>query len=196
MTQIDSSLPLLLAELPLPAIAFKSTILPALGVAALLIVVHGVFVFASSRRLKSARLGWLATALYALFVALVALLGVSSLGSVVLLGHMSGYALLAHVAAAGAFTFLLVAIAYFYLPWADVLQDETTQRWWLVRWSAWGLMLSCIAAAATMFLSMLPILDSEGLLQAAEVHRFAGLAVVATALVHLYSLSCTKMGLR
>lgn len=192
----DVPMPTIFADLSLPAIDFKSAIVPTLGGLAALVVLHAFFVFASGRRRTSARLGWLTTSVYALFLVIVAVLAASSLGSIMQFGHMSGYALLAHVSAAGGFTFLLVAIAFLYLPWAKDDREDIAERWWLVRWSAWGLILSSVAAAATMFLSMLPALDTGGLLQAAEVHRFAGLAVVATAILHTYSLSCTKLGLR
>jgi hypothetical protein len=197
MNQFNFSLTPLLAELPLPTLEFKSAIAPTLGGIALLIFIHAVFVFTSSCRRRSAFLGWLPAALYALFLVSVAVLGASSLGAIVQFGHMSGYALLAHVAAAGGFTFLLVAVAYLYLPWnRGDYSERTSQRWWLVRWSGWALILCSIAAAVTMFLSMLPVLNTNELLRAAEIHRFSGLAVVAAALLHVYSLGCTKLGLR
>ena len=112
---------------------------------------------------------------------------------------MFGYALLAHVGAAGAFVFLLLLIACFYLPRGrDLLGSETTgdNRWWLARLSAWLLVISSIVTAGTMFVSMLPILDTAGLLEFAMLHRYAGLVVVVSAVVHVYALCCTKLGLR
>ena len=47
-----------------------------------------------------------------------------------------------------------------------------------------------------MFLSMLPILDTQGLIEMLAVHRYAGLVVVVAAVTHLYTLLMTRMGVR
>lgn len=159
-----------------------------------------LFLFATNRKRSNAkhrsiwiRFGYLA------FLGTIVILAVTSFASIIQFGHLFGYALLAHVAAAGAFVFLLLLVACFYLPrGSDLLENEAPgdNRWWLARFSAWLLVLSSIMTAGTMFISMLPILDTAGLREFAVLHRYAGVAVVAAAILHLYSLSCTKMGLR
>lgn len=184
---------MLLAELP--TVPFLPVLAIAAAVTLGLIAVGGLFVLATSRR-EGARPGrnLLAKLCYLVFVAVVVVLSASSFGSMVLFGHMSGYALLAHIGASGAFVFLLLAIAYFYLPRGeDSLPDG---RWWVARWSAWGLVVGGIVAAGTMFLSMLPILGTDGLLNAAAVHRYGGMLAALSACVHFFALCCVKLGLR
>lgn len=178
--------------------------MPALLAAVLLVVVAFILAdalyayFARRRGEATQRRGWLSWLIYLGFMGLVAVLGVTGFGSIVSVGFMSGDALLVHVVAAGAFTFLLVAIAWLFLPRparaGGSFQYE--HRWWLARWSAWLLVFSCLAAAATMFLSMLPILDTVGLSQVVELHRYAGLAAIAAALLHAYALTATRLSLR
>ena len=50
-----------------------------------------------------------------------------------------------------------------------------------------------VLAAGAMFLSMLPILDTEGLIEVAALHRYAGLAVVIAALFHVLALLSTRL---
>ena len=58
------------------------------------------------------------------------------------------------------------------------------------------MIVSGILAAGTMFLSMLPILNTGELLQVAMLHRYAGLVVTLAACMHLCSLVCVRLGLR
>ncbi len=184
---------MLLADLP--KVPFLSVLAIAAAVTLGLIAVGGLFVLATSRH-EGSRPGriLLAKLCYLIFIALVAVLSVSSFGSMAQFGHMSGYSLLAHIGASGAFVFLLLAIAYFYLPRGD--ESLPDGRWWVARWSAWGLVVGGILAAGTMFLSMLPILGTDGLLSAAEVHRYGGMLAALSACVHLFALCCVKLGLR
>lgn len=184
---------MLLAEIP--TVEFQSVLYIAAAATAVLIALGSLFVMSTNRRSSNSEgRNWLAKLCYLVFVALTAVLAVSSFGSMLLFGHMSGYALLAHIAASGAFVFLLLAIAYFYLPRGGA--GDGDERWWVARWSAWGLVGGGIVAASTMFLSMLPILGTDGLNSAAEVHRYGGLAVVVSACVHFFAICCTKLGLR
>ncbi len=171
--------------------------------AAIVLGLVGMFAFATNRRIRdSATRGWLSRLCYAVFLTSVGVLAISSFGSLLQFGHMSGYALLAHVAAAGAFVFLLLVVAVLYLPWGgSVATDENTaavgdQRWWFARWTAWLLVISSLLTAGSMFLSMLPILDTAGLHEAVAVHRWTGLVVVVSALFHLFAISCTRLGWR
>lgn len=159
-----------------------------------------LYLFATNRRHQDSKSRmWVARLAYALFLITIGILAVTSFTSIVLFEHLFGYALLAHVSAAGAFVFLLLLIAFLYLPRGLDATDQFAtgdNRWWLARWSAWLLVVSSIAAAGTMFVSMLPILDTDGLKFYALLHRYAGLLVVVAAIVHFYSLVCTKFGLR
>lgn len=187
---------MLLAELP--SIAFDSVLTVAPIVLAVVLGLGGLLVCLTSRKVQERpRRNILSLAVYLVFLAVVVGLAVTSFGTIVQFGHMSGYALLLHVTGAGAFVFLLLAIAYLFLPRGDAGRvSNNEQRWWVSRWSAWALVIGGILAAGTMFLSMLPVLDTSGLLLAAELHRYAGLVVVAAAIIHLYALCCTRLGLR
>ncbi|MEZ6075223.1 MAG: hypothetical protein R3C56_05975 [Pirellulaceae bacterium] len=125
--------------------------------------------------------------------------GVDGLRLTLVTGQVLGYTLLFHVAASGGFVFLMVAIAFLYLPTGPDYADDRSGRreiWWAARWSAWALVVSSLVAAGTMLVSMLPVLDTQGLLQMATLHRYAGLAVVVSAIFHLYSLTCARLGWR
>lgn len=183
----------LIAELP--EIDFTQAMnVAGLGTVALL-GLGGLWVLATGRGQRNADgRNWLAKICYLVFTVVVVVLAVSSFGAILTEGHMLGYALLAHMAAAGAFVFLLLAIAYFYLPrGSDIPSDN---RWWVARWSAWGLVVAGIVTAGTMFLSMLPVLGSEDMLAAIAVHRFSGLIVVVCMVFHFFALCCVRLGLR
>lgn len=176
-------------------------LITAIGIALVAVLsLSTLFLFATHRkRHNSKNRSWWVRLGYLVFLVTVAILAGTSFASVIQFDHLFGYALLAHVGAAGAFVFLLLLVACFYLPrGSDLRESETTgdNRWWLARLSAWVLVLSSIAAAGTMFISMLPILDTAGLKEFALLHRYAGVAVVAAAILHFYALSCTKLGLR
>lgn len=190
----------MLTALTLPNISFDQALLYS-GVGLLIVLAAGaLFTLATNRHeARGTRRSFLSRLLYFVFLASICVLAISSFGAILQFGHMQGYALFAHISAAGAFVFLLLAIAWLYLPRGD----ETTgvrvagdQRWWVGRWTAWALVISSLVAAGTMFLSMLPILDTAGLLTSAAVHRYAGLAVTAFAALHLFALTCVRFGLR
>jgi hypothetical protein len=191
--------PMLFAELSALRIPF-TTVLAATAIAVVaLLGVSLLRVLATRRHQKPGRQRfWLSRWLYLAFLLLIAVLAVSAFGSIVQFGHMSGYALFAHIAASGGFVFLLAAIALLLLPVNSGSGEHalTDDRWWLARWSAWALVLSGLAAASTMLFSMLPIFDTQGLLTMAAIHRYAGLAVVVAAVFHVYALGCTKLGWR
>jgi hypothetical protein len=191
---------MIFADLSFPSIPFSNLIL-ATGILLLVAVVLGTsWVLLSGRRVsKRESHHWFSRLTYAIFIASICVLSASSFVSILQFGHMSGLALLAHVSAAGVFVFVLVAIAILYLPSDSHLADESIaweSRWWVARWTAWLLVVSSIVAAGTMFVSMLPLLDTEGLVTALELHRYAGLAVVIGAVLHLYALLITRLGFR
>ncbi|HBE71261.1 MAG TPA: hypothetical protein DDW52_24200 [Planctomycetaceae bacterium] len=179
----------------LPVVDFTQA-MNAAGLATVaLLGLGGLWVLATRRgEHKITGRNWLAKISYLVFTIVVLVLAVSSFGAIVTEGHMLGYALLAHMAGAGAFVFLLLAIAYFYLPrGTDIPSDN---RWWVARWSAWGLVVAGIVTAGTMFLSMLPVLGTQDMLAAIAVHRFSGLLVVVCMVFHFFALCCVRLGLR
>jgi hypothetical protein len=189
-----------LAELSLPDIPLSIVLIAAGIVAAAIVIINALIVIPTNRKIREgAKRGFLSQLLYMVFMVLIAVLAVSSFGSILQFGHLAGYSLLAHVGAAGAFVFLLVVIAWLYLPrgyGAPLDEQRGEDRWWLARWSAWILIVGSIASAATMFASMLPWLDTSGLLQYAAAHRYIGVLVVVAAIVHLYAMLCTRLGWR
>ena len=191
---------LLFGELAIPEIPFAK-LLPYAGmVTGAVVGLHALLAFATKRGSSGGRTrNWWSRLCYLVFLVTIVVLAVSSFGAIIRMGHMSGYALLAHIAAAGAFVFLLLPISALYLPRGlgpDSPSTTSDERWWLARWSAWTLIVSGLTAAGTMFLSMLPVLGTESLLLVAEIHRYAGLLVVIAAIFHLYALICTRYGWR
>jgi len=162
------------------------------------------FVIASNRlairsRLPTNRRHWFSFALHVAFLAVIAVLAISSFGTLIATWHLLGYPLLLHLTAAGAFVFLLLGFAALYIPQGRPAPDDqaiSAHRWWLNRWSIWTLVLAGLVTAGTMFASMLPVLDTAGLLQAATLHRYAGLIVVVAAVTHAYNLVCVRIGWR
>jgi hypothetical protein len=190
---------MLLADLPSLNVSFAQVLIAVAVVLAVVLTLGSLTLYATKRDYKRGPTRhWLSRLAYLAYLLLIAVLAVTAFGSIVSVGHLSGYALLFHVAASGGFVFLMVAIAFLYLPTAGPMarHNLSLDRWWVSRWTAWALVASSLAAAATMLLSMLPVLDTEGLLQMAVLHRYAGLAVVVSAILHLYSLVCTRLGWR
>lgn len=191
---------MLLADLQSLNVSFTQVLYVAAAVVVVGLVLAALGVLTTNRRAQpSAGRNWFARSIYAVYVVLIIALAATGLGSILRWGHMSGYALLLHVAAAGGFVFLMVAIAVLYLPaTANVAvgHDGQLDRWWAIRWSAWVLVLSSLVTAGTMLVSMLPVLDTTGLLQMAMLHRYAGLVVVMAACMHLFSLTCVRLGWR
>ncbi len=161
-----------------------------------ILAAHLIFVLATNRRLDNAGpRHWVSLALHLAFLSVMAVLAISSFGTLVTTGHLLGYPLLLHLMAAGAFVFLLLGFASVYLPQGTPQPNApvmNAHRWWLNRWSVWAIVLGSLITAGTMFLSMFPILDTAGLLRAARLHRYAGLFTVVAAIVHAYSLICVR----
>ncbi len=147
----------------------------------------------------SLRRNWLTGLCYIAFCAAIFVLAVTSYGSILRFGHMSNYALIGHTVWAGAFTFLLPIVGLAYLGRgrtglnaAGDGSPGSTQRW-PESLTAWLLMSAALVTAGSMFLSMLPVLDTGGLLQATQVHRYAGAATAALAIIHILSVVVGKL---
>ena len=137
---------------------------------------------------------------YGAFFVCIAVLSITSFGSLWSTGHVLGYPLLAHLTAAGAFVFLLLFVAVIYLPLRSSPQTDealaTEKRpasFAFSRVTLWGLVIASVVTAGSMLISMLPVLDTPGLRQAALVHRYSGLLVAGIAVVHLLSIRRTKL---
>jgi hypothetical protein len=190
----------LVGELSLTGLQFERALLAA-GLLTLLLLAANIFYVKSTGRQREEihQRSWLSRLVYLIFLAVIIVLALTSFGSILQVGHMEGYALLAHIGAAGAFVFLLLAVAVLYLPLGARPGDRSytsDDGWWLARWSAWTLVVSALITAGTMFLSMLPVLDTKGLIEVAALHRYAGLVVVVAAIFHAYALLCTRLKLR
>jgi hypothetical protein len=188
------------AEIPIVNIPIGQLLLAAGLLLSLWLTLASLTIAASRRGKKpTSRRHWLSRWLYVCYLGLVAVLALTAFGSLLRFGHVGGYPLLYHVTAAGGFVFLMVAIAFLYLPTAADELDEHDQpvaQWWAPRWSAWALIATSIATAGTMLLSMLPWLDTQGLRDMSLLHRYAGLGVVIAAILHAYSLFCVRIGWR
>lgn len=129
--------------------------------------------------------GLLARGAYLALLLTILLLSSTSFGSILTIGRLQNYALLSHLATAGAFTFLLLVVAMNYLP-------RGQRGWWMERWSVRLLVIGGLVTAASMFLSMLPLLDTSGLRQAAAIHFWSGIVTACSAAVHAVSLVAGK----
>ncbi len=191
---------MMIAEISLPEISL-SRLLTFVGLGTAIALAISILVVSVSKQHQTGdrHHRWYSVAVYFVFLATVAVLALSSFGALIRYGHLEGYPLMTHIAAAGAFVFLLLLVAFLYLP-TGAANDQpgftAGDRWWLSRWSAWGLIGSSLIAAGTMLLSMLPLFGTESLLLVAAVHRYAGLVVVVTAIFHFYSLICIRLGYR
>jgi len=151
----------------------------------------------------SRRLRWFEWMPYVAFLLTILVLAGTSFYGVLVEGAMHGWGLLMHLTGAGAFVFLLLAVAAVWAPQSQTVEGESlaesgeaSPSWWLSMVSFWLLMLASIATAATMLVGMLPVLSTSGLLTAIDVHRYAGLCVVIAASLHGYSLLVRVRGLR
>ncbi len=191
---------MLLADLPSQNVSFAQVLLAVAVIVAVVLMLATLVLYITSCHYERGRgRHWFSKLVYGAFLFLTAVLAVTAFGSLLASGHVSGYPLLFHVAASGGFVFLMVAIAFLYLPTGVDETDVGSGRreiWWAPRWSAWALVISSLVAAGTMLVSMLPVLDTAGLLEMATLHRYAGLAVVVSAIFHLYSLVCVRLGWR
>lgn len=172
---------------------FQRGILPVLGGTLALVTALAVYYYRTHRhRAVTTTRGWLNRCLYGLFLLVIFVLSVTSFGSILQLGVMQHYALMAHTAAAGAFVFLLLPVAFSYLPRTLRGQDS----WWLESLFAWLLVLSSMIVASTMLISMLPAVNTNQLLLLTDVHRYAGLTTAVSAILHLFTLIGRHSGVR
>ena len=168
------------------------------------LLLHGLFAVSTRRKRDlSNRRGIWASLVYVAFGVVTAFLAATSFGSILTQGKMDHQALYFHVMAAGAFTAIMVLFAYSWNPafgrpiarGAD-FQDNSTNGWWLARWSLWVVLLSSLGVAASMLFGMLPLFDTQQMLVSVAFHRYCGLLLVVGLIVHLYSLAIQRLGWR
>lgn len=154
------------------------------------------------------RFGVLSKIVYAVLLICTAVLGVTSLYSVIPAGHMEGWLLWAHLGAAGGFVVVLAAAA---VMWAEASRfgparspeprghsehpdrEAAAPRFArLTRISFWVLLLAGTITLATMLLGMTSALGTEQIRTMIDIHRYSGLAVVVAAAVHFYSVCLTR----
>jgi hypothetical protein len=144
------------------------------------------------------RLAWL---LYSASIVCVLLLALSSFGALQFLGALTGWSLLAHVAIGGGLIFLLPLLALARSSLYGETQSterlaaaigippeidgESPPRDQAAHY-AFGLVLICgLLSAATMVLSMLPIIGTDAMEWLLVIHYYAGIALVVAILLHL-----------
>ena len=180
-------------KLDVENIAFEKLLIPTAIVTAILFLLNVLTVLSSKKhRTDRYERNWLARLLYLLFIGCISVLAATSFGSILQHGYMEHYALMAHTTAAGGFVFLTLLIAIFFLPRGTA----TKENWRLEKWSVWVLIAGAMVTTATMLASMLPLLDTNGLLQAVQIHRYAGLLTAIAAIFHTFSLIAGRLGYR
>ncbi len=183
--------------LAVDALPFAKVALACMAVTLFCLAIFSVFCWASNKKKMPVRRMWVSSLLHLAFVATVVVLAVTSLQAVFSGNAMAEYPLMAHVATAGAFTFLLLGMAWLYLPHLGLDGEyQRENRWWFSRFSSWLVVTAGLVTAGTMFLSMLPILDTPNLAQALTWHRYAGLATVVGCILHLAAVLMTRFGWR
>jgi len=183
---------------------FRNAIIVA-GVALLAFVFfHAAFASMTPKKRPVARRGWIAGLVYFVFAALVVALTATSFGSILVNGIMERWTLLAHISIAGAFVFVMLVFAVVWNPnyvlqaseGSSVLAEAKTKRWWLSTWSLWAVLFASLVVAGSMLFQMLPVLDTEAMLEVTELHRYSGLALAAALAVHFYSMLVQRIGWR
>lgn len=136
---------------------------------------------------SSPKRSWLMRWLYVVFLLSLLVLAATSFGSLAQGHEMHAWPLLIHVSVAGAFLGLLVIVAYGYLPGSRQVVEST-----FTQWSAIAMVGSCLATVVLIVPGMFPWLGTPELLQSIDWHRNAGMAAVATSLLHVLSLCLSR----
>jgi len=167
------------AEITLHDATFRAILLPALlGTLGLMVATAvSLFVFSRPSSQDSGQPSWLVSAVYFFLLAATFVLAATAFGTILKEGHMGGYALMAHTSVAGAFVFLLLGAAAGKL-WTSMQGNSPTK---LQVFLEWVLLVGSVIVAGSMFLVMLPILNTEEALTAIAYHRYAGLVTTIAA---------------
>jgi cytochrome b subunit of formate dehydrogenase len=132
-------------------------------------------------------------------------LGVTSFVAMIRFGALGGWWLFIHMFGAGAFTVALPVLALTWCqanrfgcsaqPACDEGQAPTSRFPCLAKAMFWVILAAGLVVTGTMLLSMLPLFGTQGLELLLDVHRYAGLAVVAAMILHLYAALLPRFGL-
>jgi len=169
------------------------------------VVVHLVLTLARRRAAVSrAPWGWWDWLVYLATLASVAVLGGTSLVAVIRFGILDGWWLFIHMFGAGVFTVVLPILA---LTWCEANRcdcparpagdegQQPTRFSCLAKTMFWIILAAGLVVTGTMLLSMLPLFGTHGLELLLDLHRYAGLAVVAAMILHLYATLLPRFGL-
>jgi hypothetical protein len=172
---------------------FTRVLLVVLIVSTVLILLH----FALSRRGSSvaqprSRWNLWEKLIYLVTLGSVALLAVTSFGSMLRFGVLEGWALFAHMFGAGALVGILPLVA---MTWSNAnrfgqqsVRNRPPRFFWFSKAMFWILLAGGFVVTVTMLLSMLPFYGTDGLHVLLDIHRYSGLIVVVALLFHFYSV--------
>ena len=191
-----------------PAGLYPDAVRIGLIAAASTIVAHLLLnLFFGSEKLRRPRWSLLTKLIYLATVFSVGALAVTSFYAVLSHGAMHGWFLLIHVMAAGMFVGVLMCMA---VMWAATSRfgiakcdkeqtstdaakaasdqaDQPGERFTcLSKVAFWVILVSGIATAGTMLLSMLPLFGTDDMQDLITAHRYAGLLLVIATLLHVY----------
>lgn len=168
-------------------------------------VVHLILVLARRRgTVPRSCWGWWASLVYLGTLASVAVLGVTSFVAVIRFGTLGGWWLFIHMFGAGVFTFVLPVLA---LTWCEASlfgrpapaagaegQTPPARFLGLAKAMFWVILAAGLTVIGTMIVSMLPVCGTDGLQLLLDIHRYAGLVVVAATVLHLYAALLPRIG--
>jgi len=150
------------------------------------------------------RPGLVASLVYLGTLASVAVLGITSFVAVIRFGTLGGWWLFIHMFGAGVFTFVLPVLA---LTWCEANrfgrppqpagsegQVPPSRFLRLAKSMFWVILVAGLIVIGTMILSMLPVFGTDCLQLLLDIHRYAGLVVVAATVLHLYAALLPRIG--
>ena len=184
-------------------------------VATLVVLVLHCLVAVASGNASSPRPQWsrFARGVYTVTVMTVITLGATSFYGILTVGVMQGWLLLIHVLTAGVFVVVLLLMAIMWVracrfgtPGSTRATDPIAKESQhvdhakahfssLTKLTFWLLLVSGVVTAGTMLLSMSPYMDTDAMHWLVNVHRYSGLLLVVTTLVHLYLVVLGRFGL-
>jgi hypothetical protein len=136
------------------------------------------------------------TLIYLALIGVTAILAGSAIYAMLSQGIMLGWMLWAHLTAAGAFVALLAMAA---VLWAEASRfnpgaspGRIERYCTFTKVSYWAMLVSGAVAIATILASMF-FLSQHAQELAITIHRYAGLALTAAAVLHLYSLIVVRL---
>ena len=171
---------------------------------AVVLVLHFLIALSRGKGERRPRWAMLTKLIYLGTVVTVLILAVTSFYSVLDHGAMHGWFLLLHAGSAGGFVVCLMLIAIIWAmpsqfrlggrPDSPTEQSQPARFAPMTKLAFWLMLISGVVTAGTMLISMLPLLGTEQLLQMINLHRYAGLLLVVSTLVHVYNVLLGRLG--